>query len=58
MSQGCATFFVGGPYNQLQISNWATDAHTNMNHLSTVATQSLIRPAFLVNIELPRQVNT
>ena len=24
LAQGCATFFVGGPYNQLQTSSWAT----------------------------------
>jgi len=24
LKQGCATFFVGGPYNQLQTSSWAT----------------------------------
>ena len=24
LHQGCATFFVGGPYNQLQTSRWAT----------------------------------
>jgi len=24
LNQGCATFFVGGPYNQLQTSSWAT----------------------------------
>ena len=24
VEQGCATFFVGGPYNQLQTSSWAT----------------------------------
>jgi len=24
LSQGCATFFVSGPYNQLQTSSWAT----------------------------------
>jgi len=24
LEQGCATFFVGGPYNQLQTSTWAT----------------------------------
>ena len=46
--QGCAAFFVGGPYSQLQTSQWAADAHTNMNRLSTTPTQSLIRPAILV----------
>jgi len=24
LKQGCTTFFVGGPYNQLQTSSWAT----------------------------------
>jgi len=24
VEQGCATVFVGGPYNQLQTSRWAT----------------------------------
>jgi len=24
LRQGCATFFVGGAYNQLQTSSWAT----------------------------------
>jgi len=24
LAQGCAIFFVGGPYNQLQTSSWAT----------------------------------
>jgi len=24
LHQGCATFFVIGPYNQLQASSWAT----------------------------------
>ena len=50
LAQGCATFFVGGPHNQLQISSWARDSHTNMNRLTT-PTQILICPAFLAELD-------
>ena len=49
---GCATFFVGGPCNQLQTICWATDAHTNINRLSTTPTQ------VLTCCGLPQQANT